>query len=453
MKKYTALAAALAAAALAGALAPRPALADEFPQLSDEQMGAVQRRLAVAYTHNRVSSDPVLQQYVLELNERLDANPRTHVTFVRDGSLNAYAAWGNVIVINSGLLSFTQSEDEIVAVLAHEHAHISQEHFHRLPEEASLVRGVATAGFLVALLAGNTDAANAFAGASGLAANQELAALREFEREADNIAVRTMVRAGYDPGGFVDLLGRMGKPGESADLEYLRTHPVTENRVSELAGFIRSQGSGGAGRPADGLSYWLVRERSNWLTERSGGTEPPGPVAGAVRDYGALIRGRTGAAAAAERLSGLAGNWIVALALAEHRIAAGEAGAALELMEEARRSDPDNVALASGHLHALAEAKDRTKAVKAIAKMSSGLRNSWDVAHAEARLWSELGDEYNYRLAVGFSQYSAGNLKSAESQVARLKSLGDDLSSATKRSRMLLLEGKIKALMSLTESG
>ena len=425
--------------------------ADEFIRLSDEQLNAVQRELADGYTNGKISTDAVLQQYVSDLNARLKANPRTYVTFVKDNNLNAFAAWGNVIVINSGILGFAESEGDLAGVLAHEHAHITQRHFHRLPEAASLVRGVTAAGILIALLAGNADLANAFAGASGLAANKELASLREFELEADRQAVRTMTSAGFNPDPYLGLLSRMKKPSESSTPEYLRTHPFSENRVSDLRAFIRSLRLGDDAAGDEDLIFWLARERSNWLAIFQGGPSPPATLADTVRDYGLLIRDSSGSTEAAERLAEHAENWIIALELADHHLAQGNVETAIETLERARASAPSNNALAAKHLYALAQAKDRKRAVKTLAKMPSDMRLNWDVAQAEARLWSALGDTFSYRLAVGFSQYLDGDLASAKKQVARLKSLDASATSNSNRGRLILLEQKIESLQSLLQ--
>ena len=426
-------------------------LAEEFIQFDDDQLASLQRQLAVEYTSNSVSTDAVLQQYVSELNSRLDANPRTYVTFARDKNINAYAAWGNVIVINSGLIGFAGSESEFAGVLAHEHAHISQRHFSRLPQEAAMVRNVSTAAFLLAMLAGNTDLAHVFAGASGLGVNRELEAMRAFEREADQIAVKTMSRSGFNPNGFVELLDRMKRPSETGLPEYLRTHPYSDDRVADIKSFVRSLNLGAATKDEDEYMFWLARKRSNQLSGHAPGPTPPASVTKVLDDYARLIGNEREAAEAAKNLSRIEGNWIIDIAIAEHYLAVARHGKALELIENTRKSHPDNFALAALHLRALADARDKKGSVKTLAKMSDSLRFNWYVSQAEARLWSELDDEFNYRLAVGYSQYLSGNLDAAKKQVQRLKALSGSGTSLTKIGRLNQLETKINSLTKLVK--
>jgi predicted Zn-dependent protease len=66
---------------------------------------------------------------------------------------------------------------------------------------------------------------------------------RENEYEADRLGVGLMSDAQFDPTGMVEFFGIMGKLSGSSELggiEYLRTHPVSENRVAEAIGRARS---------------------------------------------------------------------------------------------------------------------------------------------------------------------------------------------------------------------
>ena len=450
---YPALRRALGAAALflCSAIAWGQAT-DEFLGLSDEQLAAVQHDLLEHYTQGKALADPVLQQYVHNLNGSLESGERRLVSFVDDERLNAFAAWGNIIVLNSGILAFTTSEDELAGVLAHEHAHLDRKHFFRLPKTSSLIRDISAAGFLIAVLAGNPDMANVFAGTSGLAQNQELAALREFESEADQQAVRELVRAGYDPEQFSNLLDRMGSSTNVALPEYLSTHPHSENRASDLNTLIRTLRPGSKSRSrSDQLDFWLARTRALATTGGKDKAQPPEAIAGTVMSYDTLIKGGPKAAAASESLAGHADNWIVALGIADHHLATDNPDLAREALRGAMRADPGNFALLAKDLQLLGLLGKRKEAVKTLAKISTGARNNRFVAEAESRLWERLGDTFNYRLAVGFEHYLSGNLGAARDQVARLREIEGESVSGSSRGRLALLESKIESLEDILE--
>ena len=144
---------------------------------------------------------------------------------VDDPTVNALAAPGGEIIVFRGLLDRAGSADELAGVLAREIGHV--EHRHGL-------RGVVRAAGLFVLtgaLSGGSDAA-----ALG-AALVSLSYGRNFEREADAAAARTLAAAGIGTAGLQAFFARMEgeRPGSSGGLwDYLGTHPADADRAAAL---------------------------------------------------------------------------------------------------------------------------------------------------------------------------------------------------------------------------
>lgn len=155
--------------------------------------------------------------------------------------LNAFAVPGGIIGINYGLLLYTDDEDQLASVLAHELGHLSQRHFARGVEQSEQQTPLAIATFLASILLIATN--NADAGIAGIMAGQaasvqsQLSYSRSWEKEADRVGMQTLAEAGMDPNAMADMFKNMltasryrGNPPE-----FLLTHPLTANRVSEAS--------------------------------------------------------------------------------------------------------------------------------------------------------------------------------------------------------------------------
>jgi predicted Zn-dependent protease len=160
---------------------------------------------------------------------------------LRDPSINAFAMPGGFIGIHTGLLLAAESESELAAVLAHEIAHISQRHIARMVQRQRQV-GLASIGAIaLAILAARAggDAPHAAIAATQAGVIQtQLNFSREFEREADRVGLGILAQAGFDVRGmpiFFDRLYRKNRLAEGQAPAYLRTHPLTLERIADVA--------------------------------------------------------------------------------------------------------------------------------------------------------------------------------------------------------------------------
>jgi len=225
--------------------------------------------------------DPDTIEYLNALGYRLvAASPARHMDFeffaLRDPTLNAFALPGGFIGVHSGLLLGAANESELAAVLAHEIGHVDQRHIARMIAKQREGSFIAIGALLLALLAARSgssssgDAAQAAVMAGQAAAiQQQLNFSREAEREADRIGFQTLVNAGFDPGGMASFFTRLQQGTrvyESAAPEYLRTHPLTVERLSDIQN--RAREAQVRPRP-DSLDFQLVRARLRVLQDSS----------------------------------------------------------------------------------------------------------------------------------------------------------------------------------------
>ncbi len=370
---------------------------------------------------NLLLDDPELADYIESLGYRIVAQsdrPDQSFTFflVRSEEINAFAAPGGYVGINTGLFSTAESESELAAVLAHEVAHVTQRHLVRAFEsvkQASIPIALAMIGAIIAAQgSGSGDAAQAaVVGGTALMQQQVINFTRHNEYEADRIGMTTLDRAEFDPVAMATFFGRMGRVhrvnGDSVP-EMLRTHPVTTVRISEAKDRAEAIANAGRKRAVHETSDFLrLRERARVL-----GAERPEELVRFyerseslpedVRDYGlGLAYARAGRAAeGAERLEALLARQPDSvphtLALAYAESLAGRRGAAIGRLERLRAARPDHRAVAIAYadeLVATGDAKSAARAVLALRPLVADNDHDARLQLAFARACELAGDE------------------------------------------------------------
>jgi len=215
--------------------------------------------------------DAEVSDYLNELGNRLVAATKDvkqdFVFFaVPDPQINAFALPGGFIGVHTGLILLAQNESELASVLAHEISHVTQHHISRMIANQQNSLLMSLAGLALAILAtraGNATSSQAvpaaIAGSQAMAAQNQLNFTRENEYEADRIGFSRLVAAGYDPMGmaaFMDKLQRSSRFVEGNAPSYLRTHPITYERIAEAK--TRAEGLPYKQVP-DSLEFHLVR--------------------------------------------------------------------------------------------------------------------------------------------------------------------------------------------------
>jgi predicted Zn-dependent protease len=190
--------------------------------------------------------DPQLQAYVNEVGQRaakLSHRPDLQYTFtiLDSQDINAFTTGGGYVYVTRGILSYLNSEAELLAVLGHEIGHITARHPVRRQSQSTLSNIGALA---VGLFTGSGDLAGlaSYAGAAIISGYG-----REQELEADRLGAEYLARAGYDPDSMIDVV-RLLKNQELLEIQQAReekrqprvyhgifaTHPDNDQRLREV---------------------------------------------------------------------------------------------------------------------------------------------------------------------------------------------------------------------------
>ena len=227
-----------------------------------------------------VIEDALLDGYLNDLGVRLMSSASgtrfaPNLLIVDNPTINAFTVPGGHIAVFSGLILTAENESELSGVIAHEIAHATQRHIAQMVAAQTGNNLTAIAGFIAGALLGAVDpqlgAAVATAGIAGAAQNA-INYTRMHEREADRLALDTLQRADIDPRGmvsFFEKLQRRAGGSPSRQFEFLRTHPMTAERISAIKDRIALLPAGSLGQ-ADSESFRLARARLAGLEGYSG---------------------------------------------------------------------------------------------------------------------------------------------------------------------------------------
>lgn len=253
------------------------AVAEGLPDLGDTAQQAfspqMERRVGEAIMRDirqhdpAYDDDPEITEYLNVLGSRLVSNSQNsrqdfEFFLVKDATLNAFALPGGYIGVHSGTIVGAQSESELAAVLAHEIAHVTQHHIARMVSNEGQLSAAMLASMALAILARNSQLGSAAAaiGQAG-AITAQIGFTREFEREADRVGFPILEKSGFDVRAMPSFFLRMQKVGrlyENNAPAYLRTHPVTTERIADAQN--RIQGLPYKQTP-DSLDFQLVRAK------------------------------------------------------------------------------------------------------------------------------------------------------------------------------------------------
>lgn len=213
--------------------------------------------------------DPEITGYLNRLGMRLVAHSgaaRQEFQFfvLRDPTLNAFAMPGGYIGVHTGLITAAESESELASVIAHEISHVTQHHLARMVGKQSQAQLVSMLALAVAVLAARNSpdlATGAMMAGQAAGLQNQLNYSRDFEREADRLGINLLESSGYDirgMGSFFERLQNFGRLYENNAPAYLRTHPLTTERIADMGNRISQ-------RPyrqvPDSLDFLLVRAK------------------------------------------------------------------------------------------------------------------------------------------------------------------------------------------------
>ena len=245
-----------AALAQTGAAGPSqlPTLGDGSDISSSAERRLGDRIARELYRDPDYLDDPVLADYVQGIWQPLmaaarargDLTPELEERFAweimlgRDRSVNAFALPGGYLGVHLGLIAVVANRDELASVLGHELSHVTQRHIARLmsrqSQQAPWMLGAMILGALAA--SKSADAGNALmVGGQALALQNQLNFSRDMEREADRVGFGIMTQAGFEAQGFAsmfDKLQQASRLNDNGAFPYLRSHPLTTERIADM---------------------------------------------------------------------------------------------------------------------------------------------------------------------------------------------------------------------------
>lgn len=373
-------------------------------------------------------TDIELNNYLISLGSQLSTVPmaahlKFHFLLSDNKQINAFATPGGIIAINSGLFSVVENESQLVAVLAHEITHVDRRHLPRLMALSKDINWLSAVTSVLSVVAAVYNPAIGAVGSrigTSIPIERQLSYSRAFEREADKFGMKLMVKSGFDPRGMPEFLRHLSRLGNNSQIpEFLLTHPMTDDRVSEaanLAGRYRGEYRTDSRQfryaharlvallnPRDTLA--LSADTPLELYRRSVAMTESGNAAGAANILRGLRRSQPGMLP-------------VELAYMQAMLALGDARETLEAGESMRRLYPNHEALTYYMAKALVMSGEPQRALDALGELTGYKKaNSPLVAQLMAEAasmmnvpWLEnefLGDYYaeTGRLRAAIEQY------------------------------------------------
>lgn len=407
------------------AQAQLPTLGDGSEMSSSAERKLGERIARELYRDPDYIDDPVLVEYVQgiwqpllvaarqrgELSAELDQRFAWEIFLGKDRSINAFALPGGYLGLHLGLVGTVANRDELASVLAHELSHVTQRHISRLMTQQNRQTPWLIGAMILGAIAAskNPDAANAVvAGGQALAIQNQLNFSRDMEREADRIGYGVMTQAGFEPLGFVtmfDKLQQASRLNDNGAFPYLRSHPMTTERMADMQ--ARQQLAGRNPAPAaPSLEHALMAARARVLSQgtvdalrarvaeaQAAALDRQAPVRQAAAVYAAALASlKLRDPAQAERFAqalrplvqGEAGGARQArLLLAEIALAGGDAARAATLLSADGSSRPD-VLLAAQAAVRTGRAGDAAQRLQ-----------TWVALHPrDATAWQQLAQAY-----------------------------------------------------------
>ena len=418
----------------------------EFSPLQERRLGErIMREVRADRTFN---DDAEATDYINALGERLVArSPDSRQSFdfflLQDSQINAFALPGGFIGVNTGLILSAQSESEVASVMAHEIAHVTQRHIARMIAGQKQSQLTSLAALAIAILASRAssqaaEAAAAFGTATAI--QTQLNFTREHEREADRVGVQILLDAGFDPYAmvaFFERLQRATRVYEVGAPSYLRTHPLTFERIADVQNRVERLPYR---QVTDSLAFQLIRaklraeshppaEAINWfeesLSERKFLSEVASRYGLAVSFLRAGQHARAAKELAAARKLASESSPVIETLDCRIRAAARDVEGAFGCYREALKTFPNYRALTYDYANALMEAGRAEAALKLVEGRLQVYTEDYKLYLLQARGYALLNKRLAQHRAQGEAYVRMGNIPGAVEQMQIAVKSGD----------------------------
>lgn len=455
-----------------------PLRAQQLPDLGDASQAVLsplqERRYGEAIMRQIRSSrdymdDAEVADYLDRIGFELVANspdPGGHFEFfaVDNKAINAFALPGGFIGIHTGLILSAESESGLVGVVGHEIAHVTQRHIARMLAARQKSGLTSLAAVAVAILAARSNAdlsQAAIVAATALPIQSQLNFSRDHEREADRVGLQIVQKSNFDVHAipvFFERLQRATQVYEGGAPSYLRTHPLTFERIADIQSRTRDVPFR---QVPDSLEFQLIKARLQALDGTPEDTSAMFARRLEERKFASEIASRYGLVVAIlradklrerdirialdhlESLRNSAGDDPLIQALAARlEIRAGRMQTGLATYRRALQSFPARRSLIYGYADALLENGDAAEAVQFLEKRINQTPSDPTLYQMQARGYAAIGKRLGQHRAQAEASLLNGNLVAAIEQLRLAKTSGDgdfyDLSSVDARLRELM---------------
>lgn len=425
------------------------AINSQLPDLSSPANAIVSRteQYQIGYSvmlqmrqQRQTFDDPETSEYIQELGQRLasqstDGGGDFHYTVLKSDEFNAFAVSGGFVFIFTEDLLAAATESELAGIVAHETAHITQNHLARGLQAQQQATMTSLAAMLATILLGALGGGSGDAIEGGIVASQGLAAqqminyTRGQEEEADRVGIQYLAAAGFDPEGMADIFERLSRQRGIQDSwvpAILIDHPVDENRVAEA----RARAAQFPPAPnTSSADFYLIKERvrvlnapgdediQRYYAQRiASGNRSVSTMYG---DALALMQDNKPAEAVPileKLISNHSDLHLLYAALGQAQVKAGEMTDALATFRLAAELFPRNVPVTVRYAQALMADNRAAEAHDVLLDLFNNVPPTIDQIQLTARAASAAGDVGDAYYYMGEYQIADGNLPLAAEQ-------------------------------------
>lgn len=407
----------------------------EFTIKDEKELGkkfntAVRSRLPII-------EDPEIKEYVQDLGARVVAviPPQpwpVEVNMVRSNMLNAFAGPAGYVFLFSGLILEFEHESDLAGVLAHELAHVTQRHLADRIEKSQIVGPAAMIGLLAgAFLGGGGNTKSALAIGS-MAAGQSamLSFTRENERDADQIGLGYLIKAGFNPWGLVRGFKVMRKKQYFLGRDipsYLSTHPGLDERIDYMASRVEQLPPDVRDRPEHDERFQrvktLIRSRFTDTTLAMGYYNQLEPGKWSCLDYMgyAILLDRMNRKAEAgqqfeKALSCAPSDPLVVREAGSFYFQMGAFDRSSALLQKAVMLNPKDLMTYFFYARLLGEKKDYPQAIDYMERVRKKVPEDPEIRYYLGRFYGESGDPFQGHLQLAYASLFKNEQKPADFQ-------------------------------------
>lgn len=436
------------------------ALSDGLPDLGDVSQAVInpiqerqigQQSMMEIRASKQFLDDPEINDYLNQLGNRLiqfSNEPSLDFEFfaVNDYTVNAFALPGGFVGVNAGLILITESESELASVLAHEISHVTQHHLARMISAQQGDSLASMAAIAIAILAARSNgqaSQAAIASVQARAMQKQLDFTRVHEQEADRLGFEILQKAGFNTHAMPEFLLRLQRATrllEGNAPNYLRTHPITSDRIADIENRVSKQ-------PyrllPDSLDFQLVRTKiisaqktssdaiayfEDALTTHKHGN----PIAQQYGLVAALLRRNEIERAINElatlrhqaKISPMAQNNAMLETLTGQVKRAAKDADTLNFYRTAVQNFPQHRALIYDYVDLLLQSNQAETAVKLLIEQISRHPSDTTLYDLQARSYNQLNKPFEQHQAQAYSYAWQGNLFGAIEQLELAKRAG-----------------------------